>query len=67
MTAQASMTGAASLGNNTSIAFQSETDQQARRWNKYDVQDYMAEILPNDRVSWGLKHRKMGSDQIGIT
>jgi len=67
MTAQASVTGVVSLGNNTSIAFQSETDQQARRWNKYDVQDYMAEILPNDRVSWCLKHRQIGSDQIEIT
>ncbi len=67
MTAQASMTGAVSLGNNTSIAFHDGNDQASRRWNKYDVQDYMAEILPNDRVSWCLKHRQTGSDQIEIT
>jgi hypothetical protein len=61
------VTSAVSLGNNTSIAFQKETDQQARRWNKYDVQDYMADILPNDRVAWCMKHRQTGSDQIEIT
>lgn len=67
MTAQVSMTGAASLGNNTSIVLHDENDQAARRWNKYDVQDIMAEILPNDRVSWCLKHRQINSDEIEIT
>lgn len=67
MTAQASVTSGISLGNNTSIAFHDESDQAARRWNKYDVQDYMSEILPNDRVSWCLKHRQIRSDEIEIT
>lgn len=66
MTAQVSMTGAVTLGNNTNIVFQEEYDQ-ARKWNKYDVQDYMSELLPNDRVSWCLKHRQVRSDEIEIT
>ena len=60
------MTGAVSLGNNTSIAFQKETDQQARRWNKYRTQDCMAALLPQDRVSWCLRHRKNKDERIGI-
>ena len=67
MTAQTMQTSAASLGNNTSIVLHVENDQAARRWNKYDVQDIMAEILPNDRVSWCLKHRQTGTDDIEIT
>jgi len=67
MTAQASVISGISLGNNTSIVFHDDNDQAARRWNKYDVQDYMAELLPNDRVSWCLKHRQIRSDEIEIT
>ena len=66
MTAQVLVTSAVSLGNNTSIVFH-EDDQAARRWHKWDVQDYMSEILPNDRVSWCLKHRQIRSDEIEIT
>ena len=67
MTAQASVISGISLGNNTNITFQDENDQAARRWHKWDVQDYMAEILPNDRVSWCMKHKQIRSDEIEIT
>jgi len=68
MTAQALVTSAVSLGNNTSIAVNS--DQQARQWQarqrKYELQDIMADLLPNDRVSWCLKHRQTGGSNIEI-
>jgi len=68
MTAQASVTGAVSLGNNTSIAV--NPDQQAKQWQarqrKYEIQDIMSELLPNDRVSWCLKHRQTGGANIEI-
>jgi len=67
MTALVSMTGAATLGNTTSIVLHDENDQVARQWHKWDVQEYMAEILPNDRVYWCLKHKQIGTDQIEIT
>lgn len=66
MTAQASVISAASLGKNTSIAFQETTDQASRRWNKYRTQDCMAALLPKDRVSWCLRHRKNKDDQVEI-
>ena len=68
MTAQASMTSAVSLGNNTSIAV--NDGPQARQWQarqrKYELQDIMSELLPNDRVSWCLKHRQSGGSNIEI-
>ena len=62
------MISAVTLGNNTSIAV--SLDQQARQWQarqrKYELQDIMAELLPNDRVSWCLKHRQTGGSNIEI-
>lgn len=68
MTAQASMTSAVSLGTNTSIAFHSELQDQRQRarQRKYELQDIMAELLPNDRVAWCLKHRQTTSGNIEI-
>lgn len=68
MTAQSPVISAVTLGNNTSIAV--SPDQQARQWQarqrKYELQDIMAELLPNDRVSWCLKHRQSGGSNIEI-
>lgn len=68
MTAQASMTSAVSLGNNTNIAFHSVKQdlRGAARQRKYELQDIMAELLPNDRVAWCLKHRQSAGGNIEI-
>lgn len=65
MTAQAPVTSSISLGNNTSIVFH-EDDQAARRWHKYDVQEYMAQILPGDRVAWCMRLWRTGTEQMEI-